>query len=491
MVVMYHVHDPSYNVWSNICQSADLNGMYAHPGMTPQNLGIPFYAKRPYPARKFQSYVVNVCPEVPPYDASPWRSPNRSYSLGLEGLTEEIHDFFMYAQPNAADQSRREQVIEKVRAAIREKWPDCVVEVFGSYKTGLYLPTGDIDMVIQGNWEIIPPLFDLERQLIEKKVGEKNTFKVLDKASVPLIKFKDADTEIRVDLSFNQANCTEAAAFVKQCCRTFPPLAKLIFVLKQYLSLHGLNEVFHGGISSYSLTLMILSFLQLHPEQEMVRSDKPETGKLLVEFLEFYGDRFEYDKMGIRIRDGGALVDKNQLRECLIAAGGPPSSGSNLLCIEDPLTPGNDVARSSYAMSRVRDAFKSAFTCLSKLVHPSLFPMVGNPRPPTLTQMIAAPNGMPYGRIMSPYPEEYCHTKSHSNRGVRGTSTEYSNSKPYPVKKRQRKWSEDRSDKNRAPAPMYAANVEDQCFDIIINGPQIQADRRKGRAVTESPKPVQ
>lgn len=56
-----------------------------------------------------------------------------------------------------------------------------------------------------------------------------------------------------------QANCTEAAAFVKQCCRAFPPLAKLIFVLKQYLSLHGLNEVFHGGISSYSLTLMIVS----------------------------------------------------------------------------------------------------------------------------------------------------------------------------------------------------------------------------------------
>ena len=63
-------------------------------------------------------------------------------------LTEEINDFVAYAQPNAADQSRREQLIEKVRAAVREKWPDCAVEVFGSYKTGLYLPTGDIDMVL-------------------------------------------------------------------------------------------------------------------------------------------------------------------------------------------------------------------------------------------------------------------------------------------------------------------------------------------------------
>lgn len=74
-------------------------------------------------------------------------------------------------------------------------------------------------------------------------------------------------------------------------------------------------------------------------------------------------------------------MDKNELRDTIIANGGPPSSGSNLLCIEDPLTAGNDVARSSYAMIRVRDAFKSAFTCLQRLVHPSLYPMVGDPRP--------------------------------------------------------------------------------------------------------------
>ena len=50
-------------------------------------------------------------------------------------------------QPTAWDHGRREQVIEKVKAAVHEKWPECVAEVFGSYSTGLYLPTGDIDMV--------------------------------------------------------------------------------------------------------------------------------------------------------------------------------------------------------------------------------------------------------------------------------------------------------------------------------------------------------
>ena len=43
----------------------------------------------------------------------------------------------------------------------------------------------------------------------------------------------------------------------------FPCLPPLIFVLKQFLVLRDLNEVFTGGISSYSLVLMAISFLQV------------------------------------------------------------------------------------------------------------------------------------------------------------------------------------------------------------------------------------
>ena len=43
----------------------------------------------------------------------------------------------------------------------------------------------------------------------------------------------------------------------------YPMLPYLIFVLKQFLLQRDLNEVFTGGISSYSLILMIISFLQV------------------------------------------------------------------------------------------------------------------------------------------------------------------------------------------------------------------------------------
>ena len=43
----------------------------------------------------------------------------------------------------------------------------------------------------------------------------------------------------------------------------FPCLPPLVLVLKQFLLQRDLNEVFTGGISSYSLILMVISFLQV------------------------------------------------------------------------------------------------------------------------------------------------------------------------------------------------------------------------------------
>lgn len=45
--------------------------------------------------------------------------------------------------------------------------------------------------------------------------------------------------------------------------REYPKLSYLVLVLKQFLLQRDLNEVFTGGISSYCLMLMTVSFLQV------------------------------------------------------------------------------------------------------------------------------------------------------------------------------------------------------------------------------------
>ena len=66
---------------------------------------------------------------------------------------------------------------------------------------------------------------------------------MLDKASVPIIKLMDKTSRVKVDISFNTDNGIRAATLIKFYKQTYPPLAKLIYVLKQFLLQRNLNEV--------------------------------------------------------------------------------------------------------------------------------------------------------------------------------------------------------------------------------------------------------
>lgn len=56
--------------------------------------------------------------------------------------------------------------------------------------------------------------------------------------------------------------------------RTLPPLRPLMLAAKAVIREAGLNEVFTGGLSSYTLALMVISHLQVgvsHFDTETVR----------------------------------------------------------------------------------------------------------------------------------------------------------------------------------------------------------------------------
>uniref|UniRef100_T1K335 Poly(A) RNA polymerase mitochondrial-like central palm domain-containing protein n=1 Tax=Tetranychus urticae TaxID=32264 RepID=T1K335_TETUR len=61
--------------------------------------------------------------------------------------------------------------------------------------------------------------FDLLNQLVETLLDaglvESDSIKVLDKASVPIIKLVDKNTQIQVDISFNTLNGIESAKLIK------------------------------------------------------------------------------------------------------------------------------------------------------------------------------------------------------------------------------------------------------------------------------------
>ena len=78
------------------------------------------------------------------------------------------------------------------------------------------------------------------------------------------------------------------------------------------------------------------SLSQLHPRIDARRADE-NLGMLLVEFFELYGRNFNYLKTGIRIKEGGAYIAKEEIMKAMTSGYRP-----SMLCIEDPLLPGKD-----------------------------------------------------------------------------------------------------------------------------------------------------
>ncbi|CAL8086896.1 unnamed protein product [Orchesella dallaii] len=301
----------------------------------------------------------------------PWLNTNVPYGSGIIGLHQEIEDFFNYMSPTPEEHHLRLRVVHRIKEVISGLWPEAIVEIFGSFRTGLYLPTSDIDLVVIGKWDTLP-LRTLETELVEKGISDPSSIKVLDRASVPIVKLTDKATEVKVDISFNMSNGVRSAELIKKFRKAFPALPKLVLVLKQFLLQRDLNEVFTGGISSYSLILMTVSFLQLHPRVN-AGNYRANLGVLLIEFFELYGRHFNYLKTGIRVKDGGSYVPKDEVQKDMVDGHRP-----SLLCIEDPLTPGNDIGRSSYGALAVKQAFEYAYIVLCQAVSSSL-PRLNNP----------------------------------------------------------------------------------------------------------------
>lgn len=265
---------------------------------------------------------------------TPWFRTSPPYPKDLlKMLHEEILDFARFISPTEAEHNTRLHVIGSLAKVITELWPTSQVKVFGSFDTRLYLPTSDIDVVVllEGLGVSPPPLHRLAVALQEARIASQ--IKVLDKARVPIIKLKDSLVGIDIDISFNTRNGIKAAEIIKEKIKEFPALRPLAFVIKQFLLQRNLNEVFTGGLSSYSVLCLIISLLQLHPKLQRGEIKAGfNLGVLLIEFFELYGRLVNYSVVGISIREQGSYYDKNKKYHYPYQP--------HLLSIEDPQDPG-------------------------------------------------------------------------------------------------------------------------------------------------------
>ncbi|KAG0249824.1 hypothetical protein BG011_008910 [Mortierella polycephala] len=291
-------------------------------------------------------------------------------------LTQELKDFVNYISPTREEHQVRTYVFKRIAGAIHNMWWDAKVELYGSFDTQLYLPSSDLDIVVMRERNISKrDLHALASHL--RRVGISHTIEVIAKAKVPILKLNELISNLAIDISFNTESGLESAATVKLFMEITPALRPLTMLIKHFLTTMSCNEVFHGGIGSYTTTIMVLNFLQMHPKIQTGMIDADDNlGVLLIEFFELYGLCFDYKTVGIRVTDGGSYFLKSQA---------PAIQGKRdkwlLLTSIDPINPDNNTAKGSRKLSEIRELFVDAYGQLARNVeqrHRTLFGTKGS-----------------------------------------------------------------------------------------------------------------
>jgi non-canonical poly(A) RNA polymerase PAPD5/7 len=230
----------------------------------------------------------------------------------------EIVDFYEYVRPRDFEDKVRRELVARLDQLVRKKWKDAKVLPFGSFMSGLYLPTADMDIAvcsqgfINGKYE---PFYDKKKYLFHmksflemNKVAYGTSVEAVSRAKVPLLKYTDDYTGLKVDISFEKLDGQKAIKTFLQWKEQYPAMPPLVAVIKHFLLMRGLNEPVNGGLGGFSVICMVVHLLQMMPEVQS-RSMKAEEhlGEMLMRFLDYYGNKFNYEEVAIRMDPPGTI----------------------------------------------------------------------------------------------------------------------------------------------------------------------------------------
>ncbi|ORZ34869.1 hypothetical protein BCR44DRAFT_1435311 [Catenaria anguillulae PL171] len=276
-------------------------------------------------------------------------------------LHEEIVDFAAYMRSTPDETRLRETVLHAVESIVRSVWRTAEVHTFGSFVTGLYLPHSDLDVTVHTGQtqsdgkRCVYRLADAFRRLGTQEFCNLETIAF---ARVPIIKVVHTLSGFQIDISFNQSSGFVTAKYINDKLTQVPALRWFVLVLKMFLYSREANEVFNGGLSSYTVITMVLGFLESHPlVKERVIRPEENLGVLLLEMLELYGDLFEMRKV--------AITDQGFIPRSRVPMSSQDATRVPLVVV-DPTNPANVLTVGSREAVPILHSFFSSFTLLAR-----------------------------------------------------------------------------------------------------------------------------
>ena len=257
-----------------------------------------------------------------------------------------------------------DKLIFNVQSIVNDVLKNYEVRIYGSYATGLSLPWSDLDIVLINRNQTINQVKVILRNVLNGFRGKLwiYSMKYLENLPIPTIKIittnEFGSIHMNISVQDDKHYGLKCVNLVKSYLKEYNVLLPLVLALKTILKNANLNNNNSGGLSSYGLILMVVSYIQSKRENNNLQEEEVDIiGKTFHGFLGHYGIYFDFNKYVILtypIKDNNTpIIDKESVLNF--------SQNSHELIIVDPLNNNNNVAQKTYQFMNLKMAFMIAF----------------------------------------------------------------------------------------------------------------------------------
>ncbi|GAA6061064.1 hypothetical protein JCM10212_000107 [Sporobolomyces blumeae] len=277
-------------------------------------------------------------------------------------LSSQVDAFAETLRPLPWEHELRTDVVECFRRIVVRVWPMANVHTFGSFHTGMYLPDGDFDIVIEDrSLATANPrthFLTLRKALVHARFVHALECEVVT-AKVPLLKFKTRSEfgSFRFDVSLSFDGNLKGPNGAEKALRYLDDLEKrqglvrervyrLVLLVKNLLETNRYHLVKHGGLGGFSIFCICIWYFQCRRLIPGLDETLPD----LHIFFILYGLVLPVRDVAICLENGGSYFRK------LDRGWHNPRHPLNL-SIQHPIEPTRDLSSGSYRWDEIRSLF--------------------------------------------------------------------------------------------------------------------------------------
>ncbi|XP_074935448.1 poly(A) RNA polymerase GLD2 isoform X2 [Phalacrocorax aristotelis] len=330
-------------------------------------------------------YLPDLTGYVPPLHNTLFPDPIETTLPVVEDqLSQQVLELFQACQQQTCDLNRKELCRTELQREIQRLFPQSRLFLVGSSLNGFGTRSSDCDLCLVVKEEPVNQktearhILSIIQKLFSTKLSSYIERPQLIRAKVPIVKFRDKVSCVEFDLNVNNVVGIRNTFLLRAYAYIENRVRPLAVVVKKWASFHDINDASRGTLSSYTLILMVLHYLQTLPEPILpsLQKNYPESfdpatqlhlvhqvpctippylskngsslGDLLIGFFKYYATEFDWNHQMISVREAKAVPRPDGIEW-----------RNKFICVEEPFD-GTNTARAVHEKQKF-DTIRAEF----------------------------------------------------------------------------------------------------------------------------------